>query len=104
MHRPVFLSLAIAAAATSPAIAFPGVAQPPGPAERQITKADWICGPGYHIGRGGRRCWPNGWAPVYEVPPGYVIGPPVYKVRPLPVYECPIGYHLGPKGKACWPN
>jgi hypothetical protein len=103
VRRPVLLSSAIAAVALGPALAFPGAA-PPAPVAEQVLKADWICGPGYHIGRGGRRCWPNGWAPVYEVPPGYVVGRPVYKVKPLPVYECPPGYHLGPKGKSCWLN
>ena len=104
MHRSILLALAIAAASMSPALAVPAAAPPAAPADRQVMKADWICGPGYHIGRGGRRCWPNGWAPVYEVPRGYYVGRPVYAVKPLPVYECPPGYHLGPKGRACWPN
>jgi hypothetical protein len=78
----------------------------PLPAAPAAVKADWICGPGYHIGRGGRRCWPNGRAPLYEIPPGYVVPPPLpaYAANPPPILECPPGYHLGRGLRRCWPN
>lgn len=74
--------------------------------QTQITLVDWACGPGYHIGAGGRRCWPNGRAPLAEIPSGYVVPPPLpaYAVNPPPILECPPGYHLGRGLRRCWPN
>lgn len=68
-----------------------------------VVDVDYRCGPGYHIGAGGQRCWPNGYAPAYEIPRGYVPRPPAPGPR-LPVLECPAGYHLGRGLQRCWPN
>jgi len=43
-----------------------------------------ICGPGYHLGPDGRRCWPNELMGISGA--------------------CPWGYHLGPGGRRCFPN
>jgi hypothetical protein len=70
------------------------------------TTVDFVCGPGYHLGWGGRRCWPNGWAPAEEIPPGFVPPPrePQYVYAPPPVLECPPGYRLGRGLRRCWPE
>jgi hypothetical protein len=74
--------------------------------EALVTQADFACGPGYHLGRGGRRCWPNGWAPVEEIPPGFFPSPrePAYVYAPPPALECPPAYHLGRGLRRCWPD
>lgn len=91
------LCLASAPAAAAP-IAMPGLGG--GPA---LLPVDAFCGPGYHVGAGGRRCWPNGWAPRIEIPPGYIVTtPPVYP--PPPVLVCPPGYHIGRGLRRCWPD
>lgn len=97
-------SAALLGAALAPAHAFPaGSPARPAPA---VVLTDWACGPGYHIGAGGRRCWPNGRAPLAEIPYGYVVPPPLpqYAVNPPPILECPPGYHLGRGLRRCWPN
>ncbi len=77
--------------------------QPAAP-EPLVTQADFVCGPGYHLGRGGRRCWPNGWAPVEEIPSGFLPPPRQYAYAPPPVLECPPGFHLGRGLRRCWPD
>jgi hypothetical protein len=101
---------AIAAIGAVVALTSPACAMPLAPlsalGDGAILKADWICGPGYHIGAGRRRCWPNGRAPLYEIPPGYVVPAPLpaYALNPPPILECPRGYHLGRGLRRCWPN
>ncbi|MFK8253686.1 hypothetical protein [Ancylobacter terrae] len=91
-------TLALAAPPASAAPIAP-VATPPS----TVATVAWPCPPGYHIGRGGQRCWPNGWAPAEEIPRGFV--PPGPRVEPMPpVLECPPGYHLGRGLQRCWPN
>jgi hypothetical protein len=95
----------LAAVGTS-ASAFPATSTGLTAAEPMIVQADFICGPGYHLGRGGRRCWPNGWAPAEEIPPGFIPPPrqSAYVYAPSPVLECPPGYHLGRGLRRCWPD
>jgi hypothetical protein len=62
------------------------VPQPGAPS--QIEKVGFWCGPGYHLGPGGKYCWPNAYKGV----------PPHWRKA------CPPGYHLGPKGRECWRN
>lgn len=97
----VFLAIAV-----SPALAMPGNGGKGLADGAPILQVDFFCGPGYHIGRGGRRCWPNGRAPIEEVPVGYVVPPPLpaYANNPPPVLECPAGFHLGRGLRRCWPD
>ncbi|MCK0196012.1 hypothetical protein MWN34_03705 [Ancylobacter sp. 6x-1] len=91
---PISASAGIATAPLASGPAFAGSA---------VVKVYGPCPPGYHLGRGGQRCWPNGWAPVEEVPRGFV--PPGPRIEPMPpVLECPPGYHLGRGLQRCWPN
>jgi hypothetical protein len=61
-----------------------------------VQNVDFACGPGYHLGRGGQRCWSN-------VPGGPSFGPP-QRGGFAPSYGCPPGFHLGRGGQRCWPN
>ena len=61
-----------------------------------VQKVDWPCGPGYHLGRGGQRCWS-------DVPGGPSFAAP-RRGGFAPSWNCPPGYHLGRGGQRCWPN
>jgi hypothetical protein len=96
-----FLAMLVTSASAMP-IPSPQLAAP----QPLVEQADFVCGPGYHLGRGGRRCWPNGWAPAEEIPLGFVPPPraPAYAYAPPPVLECPPGFHLGRGLRRCWPD
>lgn len=105
--KRTFLALAWLLPFALPASAFPlasgsGIRE----ATALVTSIDYRCGPGYHIGRGGQRCWANGWAPDDEIPNGFVPPPraPQWANNPPPVLECPPGFHLGRGLQRCWRN
>ncbi len=102
MRIRLLLAGAAALALLTPATGSAAILPAPLAAPAASVAVAWPCPPGYHLGRGGQRCWPNGWAPAEEIPPGFVPGPRVYP--PPPVLECPPGYHLGRGLQRCWPN
>lgn len=106
MRRFLSFGVAVAALGAPPALALPGSAALDAAPAALVQKVDAWCGPGYHIGRGGRRCWPNGRAPAEEIPVGYVVPRPLpaYVANPPPVLECPAGFHLGRGLRRCWPD
>lgn len=106
MKHLLALGVVSVALGTLPAPAVPGTATLGIGDAPSIVQVDFFCGPGYHIGRGGRRCWPNGRAPAEEIPVGYVVPAPlpVYANNPPPVLECPTGFHLGRGLRRCWPD
>ncbi|MBN8995733.1 MAG: hypothetical protein J0H63_11325 [Rhizobiales bacterium] len=126
MLRTALLAAGLVFSVAGAASAMPIAPAVPAPAAAPIIQVDSICGPGYHLGSGQMRCWPNGGGGPGYCRPGLHPGPygkgcipaegPAY-LPPMPSYkapyppgiptwagQCPYGMHPGSGDKRCWPN